>query len=155
MAGALFSAGSQLISGLIGGIQAAAGRVASAARSVVQNAIDAAKGALGISSPSKVFMEIGKNTGQGMAIGLESTRQLVQSAADRSLVPSLTAPQAPAGTRATATAPGAATGAAGGTVVNLNEYGPRTDSAKRREIDWQLMHPTRGRTFQSGALAIP
>ena len=155
MAGALFSAGSSLISGLIGGIQAAAGRVASAARSVVQNAINAAKGALGIASPSKVFMEIGKNTGQGMALGLASTRGLVQAAADRSLVPSLTAPRTRTGTRTTATAAGAANGApGGGATVTLNEYGPRTDSAKRREIEWSLRHVTRGRSFSDGQLAI-
>lgn len=151
----LVGAGRQLINGFISGIRAVAGRVADAARSVVQNAINAARSALGIRSPSKVFMEIGRNTGQGMALGLDATRGLVQAAADRSLVPDITARGGPTGSArssAASTAP-AGTGEGTATVV-LNEYGPRTDSAKRREIDWQLRHPTRGRTFESGQLAI-
>jgi TP901 family phage tail tape measure protein len=152
---ALFRAGSQIISGLIGGIRAAAGRVASAARSVVQNAINAARSALGIASPSKVFMEIGRNTGQGMALGLDATRGLVQAAADRSLVPDITARIGPTGSARSTTPATATVGAGEGTAtVVLNEYGPRTDSAKRREVDWILRHPTRGRTFESGQLAI-
>ena len=153
LAGALFSAGSQLINGLVGGIRSAAGRVASAARSVVQNAINAARSALGIASPSKVFMEIGKNTGQGMALGLESTRQLVQAAANSSLVPSLSGPRTSSTAHAVAARRAADVADPVASVV-LNEYGPRTDSAKRREIDWQLKHPTRGRTFETGTLAV-
>lgn len=155
LSGALVSAGRNLIMGLIGGIRSAAGAVASAARSVVQNAINAARSALGIASPSKVFEEIGRNTGQGMAVGLDATRGLVQAAADRSLVPDITASigRWPSTSTARATAGLGDVGEGTATVV-LNEYGPRTDSAKRREIDWALKHPTRGRTFQTGQLAV-
>jgi uncharacterized membrane protein YphA (DoxX/SURF4 family) len=38
------------------------------------------KDRLGIASPSRVFMEIGENIGQGMAIGIENSFGLVQSA---------------------------------------------------------------------------
>lgn len=68
---ALVSAGKNLIQGLVNGITSMASSVAEKARSVVQGAIDAAKNALGIHSPSRVFMEIGKFTTEGLAIGLD------------------------------------------------------------------------------------
>jgi len=70
----LWDAGWQLIQGMISGIRAAAGAVASAARSVVEGAVNAAKSALHIGSPSKVFMEIGQQTGEGFVLGVEKTR---------------------------------------------------------------------------------
>ena len=68
--GAMVSAGRDLIQGMINGVKAMAGQIASAARSVVSNAVSAAKSALGIHSPSRVFMEIGNYTGEGLAIGI-------------------------------------------------------------------------------------
>lgn len=70
--GAMRSIGSSMISGLIGGISSMASSVASKARSVVQGAINAAKSALKINSPSKVFIGIGKYTGEGFIKGLDS-----------------------------------------------------------------------------------
>ncbi|WP_158697895.1 phage tail tape measure protein [Streptomyces prunicolor] len=69
----LYNAGKQIIQGLINGIKAVAGSVASAAKSVVQGAINAAKSVLKIKSPSRVFMEIGKFTTEGLALGLKKT----------------------------------------------------------------------------------
>ena len=57
-----------MIQGLIGGIKQMAANVAQAARDVVTNAINAAKSVLGISSPSRVFMEIGAHTGAGLSL---------------------------------------------------------------------------------------
>lgn len=68
----LTQAGKDLISGMIKGITDMAGSLADKARSVVSGAVSAAKGALGISSPSKVFMEIGENIVKGLAIGIET-----------------------------------------------------------------------------------
>ena len=68
---ALRSAGSSLIEGFTAGIKAKAQSVWNAAKSVVEGAIRAAKSALKINSPSKVFMEIGKYTSQGFAVGLD------------------------------------------------------------------------------------
>lgn len=70
--GAMRSIGSSMISGLIGGISSMASSVASKARSVVQGAINAAKSALKINSPSRVFIGIGKYTGEGFIKGLDS-----------------------------------------------------------------------------------
>ncbi|MFH8926400.1 hypothetical protein ACH4D4_05025 [Streptomyces pristinaespiralis] len=70
----LYSAGVNLVLGLMDGILARASSVAAAAKGVVERAIAAAKGALGINSPSRVFREIGEQTGQGLVIGLDDMR---------------------------------------------------------------------------------
>lgn len=67
----LVSAGKNLIQGLVNGITSMASSVAQKARDVVKGAINAAKNALGINSPSRVFMEIGKFTTEGLAVGLD------------------------------------------------------------------------------------
>ncbi|MFF4412113.1 phage tail tape measure protein [Streptosporangium sp. NPDC001559] len=66
----LLQAGRDLINGMINGIRAKAGELADSARNVVNSAVTAAKNALGIHSPSKVFEEIGKWTVQGLVVGL-------------------------------------------------------------------------------------
>lgn len=80
-AGQFISAGRSMIQGLISGIKSAAASVASAARSVVQGAINAAKSALKINSPSKVFIEIGKFTGEGFVVGMDRTAGSVAKSA--------------------------------------------------------------------------
>lgn len=75
----LANTGTQLIQGLVRGIQAGAGAVFSAISGVVTGAIDWAKELLGIASPSKVFMEIGAFTGQGFVAGIESQARKVQA----------------------------------------------------------------------------
>lgn len=68
---ALVQAGRDLIAGLKKGIQEKAGEIARAARDVVSKAVEAARNALGINSPSRVFMEIGRFTDEGFVVGLE------------------------------------------------------------------------------------
>lgn len=75
----MVGAGRDLIQGMINGVRAMAGAIASAARSVVSNAVSAAKSALGIHSPSRVFMEIGNYTGEGLVIGLHQMTSSVVS----------------------------------------------------------------------------
>ncbi|MEV8373015.1 hypothetical protein AB0P21_09775 [Kribbella sp. NPDC056861] len=72
-AGWLVSAGGDLIRGLINGISSMAGAVADKARSVVSGAVKAAKDALSIKSPSRVFMVIGRQTIQGFVAGLNDS----------------------------------------------------------------------------------
>lgn len=74
----LYSAGMDLIRGLMNGIKAMAGSVADAARDVVGSAIDAAKKKLGIASPSKVFRRIGVWIGQGLEGGVKSRTKAVR-----------------------------------------------------------------------------
>ena len=78
--GLLSGAGSQLIQGLIGGITRMAGQVASAAASVVSGAVSAAKRALGIASPSKVFDYLGVMSGRGLINALMRMRDSVGNA---------------------------------------------------------------------------
>jgi len=68
--GAFSDLGRQLIEALVRGVRQAAGRVAAAATEVVRAAIDAAKRALHIGSPSRVFLEMGENITVGMAEGI-------------------------------------------------------------------------------------
>lgn len=79
--GLLVSAGGDLIQGMINGIRNKAGQLAASAREVVSGAISAAKNALGISSPSKVFYTIGVQTGQGAVNGLVAMTARVGDAA--------------------------------------------------------------------------
>ena len=61
-----------IVRGLVSGIRNGIGQVTSAARTIAQNALDAAKNLLGIASPSKEFIKIGKFVRQGFVIGLMS-----------------------------------------------------------------------------------
>ena len=79
--------GRQLVNGFVSGVKAAAGRLAAAARSVVAGAIRAAKGALRIHSPSRVFMDIGWYTVKGLAIGLEDNAGMAAKAMEKVIDP--------------------------------------------------------------------
>lgn len=62
--------GKAMIEGIGAGITKAAGILKDIIKKVIDAAIKAAKGLLGIQSPSKVFMEMGKNVMLGMAEGI-------------------------------------------------------------------------------------
>lgn len=65
-------AGKDLIGGLIDGVISMASSLAAAAINAVSGAVDAAKSALGIASPSKVMRdEVGKPMADGVAVGFE------------------------------------------------------------------------------------
>jgi hypothetical protein len=72
--------GRAIIDGFGRAIQDGIGWIGDQARNMAQAAINEAKRILGIGSPSKVFMELGGWTGQGMAIGLQQGTPMVQSA---------------------------------------------------------------------------
>ncbi|WIC90165.1 tape measure protein [Arthrobacter phage VroomVroom] len=87
LAGTLLQAGRDAIQGFINGITGMAGSVISAITSTITNALpDFVKKALGIHSPSRVFMALGKHTADGMALGITKGAKGVQRAAD-GLVP--------------------------------------------------------------------
>jgi len=62
--------GRGVIDGIKNGISAGVGAIKDAARNAARAALDAAKGVLGISSPSKAFREVGLASGAGLAGGL-------------------------------------------------------------------------------------
>jgi phage-related protein len=76
----LASVGRQVIQGFINGIKSMAGAVGSAIKSVAGNVTKKIKGELGIHSPSRVFMEIGAFTGEGLAIGISDMEDMVARA---------------------------------------------------------------------------
>ena len=67
----LLQAGRDLIQGFIDGLAEKAGAVVTKATEIAGGAVEAVKNFLGINSPSRVFMEIGKYTAEGMAVGLD------------------------------------------------------------------------------------
>ena len=73
----LSSVGYNIVNSLANAISGAGSRVADALRGVVNSAINAAKRALGIASPSKVAVALGNFTGEGLAIGLDKMQSMV------------------------------------------------------------------------------
>lgn len=81
--GDMMSAGKGIIQGLIAGIKNMAGKAVDAVKGVVGDAIAGAKNLLGINSPSKVFMQFGEWTGEGLVRGMNSTTDLISQASER------------------------------------------------------------------------
>lgn len=143
--GRVVSIGSNIIQGLVNGITGAAGAVIDAIGGVVGDAIDWAKGLLGIASPSKVFKEIGDFTMQGMEEGinggLKGVLKTVKNAAtDVVDAFNVDMPDVEANYRAYSNARlgGAYNGSQGGTTSNststttvvVNNYSPKTLNEK-------------------------
>lgn len=67
--------GSDLIGGMVQGVLDSVGTLITAVTQAIKDAIAAAKGALGMDSPSKVFMDIGYNVNAGFAKGIQDSEQ--------------------------------------------------------------------------------
>lgn len=80
--GSLVSAGGDLISGLWNGIKAKFDGVISRVKALASKLPEAVKKVLGIASPSKVFMEVGKWIPEGLALGIEKNMGAVRGAMD-------------------------------------------------------------------------
>ncbi len=65
------SLGTSIVDGLVSGITDGASRVAGAVSGLASGAVNAARGALGIRSPSKVFEELGTQTAEGFRLGVD------------------------------------------------------------------------------------
>ena len=74
--------GKNIIQGLINGVTSMAKTLVNKVKGVIDDAISGAKKLLGIHSPSRVFMEIGEYTSEGMAIGIEQNEDMVQKASE-------------------------------------------------------------------------
>jgi phage-related minor tail protein len=76
----LYSVGQNVMEGFLNGLASLGGRVLDKARSIADGVKNAVKGALGIASPSKVFMGYGKNVVQGFINGISGeSRALTNS----------------------------------------------------------------------------
>ena len=83
--GQVTSIGSNIIQGLVNGVTGAAGKLIDAVKGAVGNAIEGAKNLLGIHSPSRVFREIGQNTKQRAALGVDDDAGLLSKSTDNPL----------------------------------------------------------------------
>ena len=72
LASRFYSAGRDLINGLVKGIKAFAKRAVDAAVNAAKDAVGAVKKWLGISSPAKMTIDMGRDFAVGFAIGIES-----------------------------------------------------------------------------------
>ena len=73
----LVSAGNNIIQGLINGIKGAIGNAVAAVKDAASNIVNAAKSALGIHSPSRVFRdEVGKMIPAGLGVGVTMNEKL-------------------------------------------------------------------------------
>lgn len=80
----LLDAGRNIIMGLVNGIKNAIGSAISAAKNAASNVVDAAKSALGIHSPSRVFRdEVGKMIPAGLGKGVEANMSLAVNPVQR------------------------------------------------------------------------
>ena len=120
-----FSAGADLINGLVGGVTAKL----SAARDAIVGFGSSIKGwftsTLGIKSPSRVFMGFGDNIAQGAALGVgRSSKQAVKAAGgmanDMAVAASMQRTQGAEGAAGGAGAAGRGAGAAAGIQINFN-----------------------------------
>lgn len=78
----LWNAGAQIIQGMINGVTSKINALTNTIRGAANSAISAAKGVLGIRSPSKVFEQIGKNVTEGFTKGIENSKSLAVGAID-------------------------------------------------------------------------
>lgn len=86
--------GSNIVSGIASGLTAGVASLASKAASAAKGALDAAKKALGIQSPSRVFRdEVGKQIPAGAAAGIEQNADLMVDAAQNSAKDMISAAQ--------------------------------------------------------------
>lgn len=82
----LYQAGRDLIQGLVNGITSMVTEAGRAAARAARGAIDAAKSALGLASPSKVFADIGRQTVAGFVVGVDQRAADAEAAVRRMLV---------------------------------------------------------------------
>jgi len=73
--------GTAIIEGMIRGLGGAVSKLVSKAVDIAKSALNAAKSALGISSPSKEFEEVGRFSVEGLALGLEKNASIVEDSA--------------------------------------------------------------------------
>lgn len=79
----MIQAGKDLVAGLIKGIEDKVSDATGAIGSLVGKVISTAKAKLDSHSPSRVFIKIGEDTGDGLAIGIRNKEKLVDSVTKR------------------------------------------------------------------------
>lgn len=142
--------GKAMIAGLVNGIKEGGAAILSAVTGAMTGAVGAAKKALGIASPSKVFAEIGLQTGAGMAAGVDSSAGNVQGSLE-----DMVSPPAVTGGKASpaASSAGPAGGSSGG-AYTFNLYGVEGADDAVSRIKAVLIEIVEGSVSQFGG-AVP
>lgn len=83
LASLLWDAGKDIISGLIDGIKNMLGNLWDLVGDIPGKIVGTVKDKLGIGSPSRVFAEIGRNTGEGLVLGLKAKERDLLAASKR------------------------------------------------------------------------
>ena len=84
--GRMASIGSNIVSGIVSGVSGAAGALYSTLSSLASNALSAAKSALGINSPSKVFRDtVGISIPEGISVGIHKGMPALRADTQREL----------------------------------------------------------------------
>lgn len=74
--------GTQICNGVIAGIEAGQSGVITAAVNMAVAAYEAAKGALDINSPSRIFADLGMSVGEGFVKGMDNQEEAVEGASE-------------------------------------------------------------------------
>lgn len=91
----LWSAGADLVRGMINGVRSMISNLLGVVRDMAARAVSSVKSALGIGSPSKVFRQLGKWTGEGFADGIQrGTPDAITAAQDMARAVAATPPAA-------------------------------------------------------------
>lgn len=159
----LYDVGKNMIQGLINGVKNMAGSLVSAAKGVVGGAIDGAKNLLKIKSPSRVFMEIGEYTGEGMEVGLNKSASGVANAGKNMATAAIPNMKNLASTYLDKLAPAglgkefkpgrgnSTTNNSQNIVLNYNGSGSKDDALSMVDlIDYELGKRMTGASFRSG-----
>lgn len=138
--------GKDIIRGLIDGVVSMGKELVKRAKEVVNDAITAAKNLLGIASPSKVFMEIGEDTGKGLEIGLRKMGARVEKASEDMVAHTIIEKEL----NLVGDARGALAGAGGGgdIIINIENMNVRNDddiNKISRELQRLIDKAKRGR----------
>lgn len=78
----MYDIGANIVKGVWNGITGLGSWLTKKVKSFFSGIVDGVKDTLGIHSPSRVFMEIGAFTSEGMALGIEENEKMVQKASE-------------------------------------------------------------------------
>ncbi|SCL33000.1 hypothetical protein GA0070616_4609 [Micromonospora nigra] len=134
-----------VIGGFINGIRAGAGRIIAAVRDTITNALpDYVAKALGIRSPSRVFMALGRNVSDGMARGIgQRAGAVTKAVAALTKVPDAATVNVGAVTARAGGAPGAAP------LIGSLTLAPSGERVRDQldEVTWALRRISRGGVY--------
>jgi phage-related minor tail protein len=102
----LYQIGKDIIQGLLNGISSMASQVWQKAKDIADGIKTRIRNALGIHSPSRVMMELGEYTGEGLAVGLSNSLGQISGMAEKmaaAATPNISVPTIPSTPQSSAT----------------------------------------------------